>query len=106
MPFKNPEQRRKYRREWYSKNKKSERAHIKRRKAEIREWFKDYKKKLKCSKCNESHPATIDFHHHKKNKEMGIAKLVSEGYSQKRILKEIEKCAVLCSNCHRKIHYV
>lgn len=106
MPFKDITKRREYRREWYHKNKKSERAHILRRKNEIRKWFSDYKKNLKCSMCKENHPATLDFHHKNgKEKEMSITKLVYEGYSIEKILKEIEKCIVVCSNCHRKIHY-
>ena len=44
MPFKDPEKRKKYRREWYLKNKNSEIKHVKKRKAEIRKWFQDYKK--------------------------------------------------------------
>jgi hypothetical protein len=105
MPYKDLKKRRAYRREWYAKNKKSEKAHILRRKKEIRTWFEKYKSKLKCSKCYEDHIATLDFHHNMGKKEMNITKLVYEGYSIKRIKKEIEKCIILCANCHRKEHY-
>ena len=104
MPFKDLEKRREYRRKWYSENKNSEKEHVKRRKETINNWFRNYKNKLKCERCGESPPAIIDFHH-KKKKENGISKLVSYGYSIEKIKKELEKCEVLCSNCHRKEHW-
>lgn len=92
--------------EWYFKNKKSERAHIKRRKLEIKRWFKIYKKKLSCSKCFENHPATLEFHHGDSvSKDRGVAIIVNNGCSREKIMEEIKKCVVLCANCHRKIHY-
>jgi hypothetical protein len=63
MPFKNIEKRRDYRRKWYAKNNKSEIANVIRRRKEIKEWFMRFKSKLKCTKCGEDHPATLDFHH-------------------------------------------
>ena len=106
MPFKDPEKRRVYRRNWYKKNKESELAHVRKRKLSIRKWSNEYKKKLKCSLCSESHPATIDFHHKKgKKKENEIGYMVGNGYSIDKIKEEITKCQVLCANCHRKLHY-
>jgi hypothetical protein len=104
MPFKDPEKRREYRRKWYAANRDSEKKHVLKRKKELRKWFRDYKKKLKCLKCNENHPAVLEFHH-KNEKKMDVAKMVYEGYSKKRILLEISKCKVLCANCHKKEHY-
>jgi len=105
MPYKKKEERLACRRRWYAKNKSSEKAHVKRRKGEIRIWFQKYKEFLKCSICGENHPATIDFHHKIGKKENGISKMVADGYSIDRIEKELEKCAVLCANCHRKVHF-
>ncbi len=105
MPFKDPEKRREYRREWYSKNKESEKAHVRRRKKEIKNWIVKYKDNLSCFECGESHRAIIDFHHKKGKKEKGISKMIAEGYSIERIKKELKKCIALCSNCHRKLHY-
>jgi hypothetical protein len=106
MPIKDPEKRREYRRKWYSKNKDSEKKHVFRRKKEILLWFENYKNNLPCDICKENHPATLDFHHKEKNtKEFGINVLVHQGYSLEKIKRELEKCQVLCSNCHRKIHY-
>ncbi len=105
MPFKDPEKRRIYRRYWYSQNKKSEIVHIKRRKKALKKWLAEYKLGLKCERCPENHPSTLDFHHINKNKEAGITVLVSNGRSITNIKKEIDKCIVLCSNCHRKEHY-
>jgi hypothetical protein len=105
MPYKDPERRKECRRKWYANNRTSEKAHVKRRKGKIKEWFWKYKNDLKCSECGEDHPATIDFHHNQGNKEQGISKMVAEGYSIEGIKKELEKCEVLCSNCHRKKHF-
>ena len=35
-----------------------------------------------------------------------IENLQSAGYLLEDIQKEIEKCVVLCSNCHRESHYL
>ncbi len=106
MPYKDLDKRRAYRRNWYSLNRESEKAHISRRKKEIKKWFKEYKKTLRCIKCGENHPATLDFHHkNKRDKLFGINTKVHAGYSIQRVQKEIKKCEVLCANCHRKFHY-
>ena len=105
MPYKDKEKRLECRRKWYAENRASEKAHVQRRKKKIKLWFQRYKAELKCSKCGENHPATIDFHHHSGEKEKGISKMVADGYSIERIKKELEKCKTLCSNCHRKEHF-
>ena len=104
MPFKNPEDKRRYQRKWYAKNNKSEISKVAKRRKKIKDWFNDYKFKLKCSKCGESHPATLDFHH-KKEKSKGINFMTHWGYAKDTIKKEIDKCEVLCANCHRKLHH-
>jgi len=106
MPFKNKEYQLAYRRKWYAQHKDSEKAHVRRRKLEIKKWFREYKSKLKCQKCLENHPATLEFHHKsQKQKEKAIGYMVNDGVSITKILAEIEKCEVLCANCHRKLHH-
>ncbi|QCC55843.1 homing endonuclease associated repeat-containing protein [Natronorubrum bangense] len=59
-----------------------------------------------CNRCAEQDPACLDFHHvDEDEKEMAVGKMISFGYSRDRIKAEIEKCIVLCANCHRKEHY-
>jgi hypothetical protein len=76
----------------------------KRRRIEISDWFFNIKSNLKCELCGFSHVACLDFHHTNNDKEMEVSKLVSNG-SKKKILDEINKCIVLCSNCHRIHHF-
>ncbi len=44
----------------------------------------------------------LDFHHLDKSTKEGQIKFGNWGMS--RILKELEKCVLLCSNCHRERH--
>lgn len=68
-----------------------------------REWFNNYKKELKCSNCGESDICCLDFHHINPNeKEKAISEMIS--CSIDKIKEEINKCIVLCANCHRKLH--
>lgn len=60
----------------------------------------DYLKDHPCS-CGETHPAALDFDH-LRDKKYGISDMVRQGYSWESIMTEIDKCQVLCANCHRK----
>lgn len=54
-----------------------------------------------CCICGESEPCCLDFHH-LRDKEFELAK--APDVSKERLYKELEKCIVLCANCHRKLH--
>ncbi|WP_226482232.1 homing endonuclease associated repeat-containing protein [Natrinema amylolyticum] len=59
-----------------------------------------------CDRCSEMNPVCLDFHHvNEDEKEMAVGKMIAFGYAKDRIRNEIEKCIVLCANCHRKEHY-
>lgn len=74
--------------------------------AKIKSWFKNFKSDKYCVICGENHPATLDFHHkNPENKYKSVANLVVNGSSIKKIKSEIEKCIIICSNCHRKLHW-
>lgn len=61
------------------------------------------KSKLVCSKCGESRWWLLDFHHlDPTEKEGNISHLID---SPIKLEKELEKCIVLCANCHRDLHY-
>jgi hypothetical protein len=107
------EEMKEYRRRHYRRNKKQYRSNVKRRRIDLRIWIRELKFKLKCSQCPEDYPACLDFHHPGNKEKSGrrghndgdnVAALVQRGCSRVRILKEIEKCIVLCANCHRKLH--
>lgn len=106
MPYKHIEDRRESRRRWYRNNKEKEMKKARERERKIAEWYINYKLKLGCSQCGENHPACIEFHHKDPiKKDDDISMLVHDGCSIETIKKEIDKCIVLCSNCHRKFHY-
>lgn len=58
-----------------------------------------------CATCDENDICCMDFHHMDDNKEFTISKAVTgDKTSIKTILTEIQKCACICANCHRKVH--
>lgn len=68
-----------------------------------REFLSRYKKFCKCRICGESEPVALDFHH-LDPKEKDFAPSNLKTYSRGTIKREVRKCVVLCSNCHRKVH--
>lgn len=91
---------------WYKKNRERLIARTAERKREIREWLWELKASLKCNRCGFSHHAALDFHHKDgEQKEDCVSVMCSYGFSKESLLKEIEKCEVLCANCHRIFHY-
>ena len=101
-----PEQNREYQKRHYEKNKEYYYKKTKKRMEKVVEWFSEYKNNLSCSKCGESHVATLDFHHRNPSeKEENISHVLRRGWGIERIKSEIGKCDVLCANCHRKLHW-
>ncbi len=57
----------------------------------------------KCSCCGWSgHQAGFDFHHPDQNKEFAVGDVANKAWEF--VLKEVSKCELLCSNCHRIEH--
>jgi hypothetical protein len=78
----------------------------KKRRKDIREWFCEIKKTLKCEQCGEDDFRVLDFHHEgNEKKEFSMGDAIGRGYSKDKILSEIKKCKVLCCKCHRILHW-
>ena len=106
MAYKNKEKKREYERQHYADNKKYyAEKRDKHRKKKVK-WLKEFKKSLSCEVCGESRVCCLEFHHTGDNKEINIAHAAHNAWSIERMLKEIEKCMVLCANCHRVVHSV
>jgi 5-methylcytosine-specific restriction endonuclease McrA len=106
MAFKSKEEQAKYHKEvWYPKN-KARRVELNLAwRKKIREQYQDYKKTLSCLVCGENEPACLDFHHtNPSEKEMAVREILNKNRSFARLMEEVKKCVVLCSNCHRKFH--
>ena len=105
MGYKDPEVNRKYQRNWARNHKEECNKRSKNQRERKKTWLLNYKKTLKCEKCGETRPICLDFHH-TGEKSFGISTgMFKYGYSLEKIMEEIKKCVVLCSNCHRVEHY-
>ena len=61
------------------------------------------KSSVGCKFCFEKEACCLDFHHPSDNKEFGLGSC-GKNLSWERVQKEIDKCVVVCRNCHAKIH--
>ncbi len=68
-------------------------------------WIEEYKKSKKCERCGENDYRVLDFHHKiLDDKIFNVADFRHRvGFS--KLKAEVEKCSLLCANCHRVEHY-
>lgn len=104
MPFKNKKTSREYHRKWSKKNatRRHELNNAWRNKQIER--FQEFKATLKCELCPETEPCCLQFHHRDPKKKDIEVSVAASRWSWERLMKEINKCAVLCANCHTKVH--
>lgn len=59
-----------------------------------------------CSICGyNKNYAALDFHHiNVEEKEFSPAQLIHTSYDLDQIFQELDKCQLVCANCHREIH--
>jgi len=103
MPYKNRTEQLNAQQKHYRQNK----AIFKQRLVQRRHRNKNYvwacKAKSTCSQCKENNPSCLDYHH-LFGKAKTIAQLIRNGASIATIDNEMQKCVVLCTNCHCKQH--
>lgn len=93
--------RKEYHKNWYKNgNRKYVVDKNTERKNKNREWVYKYLLKNPCIDCGEKDPIVLEFDH-KRDKEFNISKGITT-YGLSKIKKEIEKCEVVCSNCHKR----
>ena len=92
------------RKEWYQKRceKPGYREKLNRqgraRDKKVKDWINKYKLAKGCQDCGYSlHHVALDFDHVKGEKSINVCNAKSISAAK----KEIEKCEVVCSNCHR-----
>jgi len=85
----------------YGQKEKTHRRTRERRK-DIRKRLIDYKSGIPCLDCGKRYPHYImDFDHVSGQKISSVSSMIKWG-SWDEILEEINKCELVCSNCHRE----
>lgn len=98
MPLSAAERQARYR----ERNPERARAVNVRRKQKVREILLEIKRQRGCSRCGIDDPRVLDFHH-VDQKDLAVSVLVYRR-SLAAVLEEVERCEVLCANCHRILH--
>ena len=102
MPYTNLQKTRTAKLRWYYNHKEQVRLSRARLRKERLEFVKELKN-IPCKDCGIRYPYYVmEFDHCLGTiKENNIATMASQRFGFKRLIAEIEKCEVVCSNCHR-----
>lgn len=96
-----------YRKEYYIKNRidaiEYSKLSSKKNKLYLRQYVWNYLKENNCIICGEDDPIVLEFDHRvPSEKFMNISDMITFKYGIKKLQLEIDKCDVLCSNCHKR----
>lgn len=86
----------------YRKNKfyYTNKANIRRR--ELSKKLLEFLNGKSCVDCGEDDLVVLDFDHARGKKDREVSNMIRDGIGWTKILKEIKKCDICCSNCHRR----
>lgn len=101
----NRERCRQHKRKYYEAHKQKVKAESVAYKRQTAALATAIKRESGCRLCGEREVVCLDFHHRDADeKDFTIGTASARGYARAKILEEIAKCVVICSNCHRKLH--
>lgn len=90
---------------WHYRNAEWNAERTRQRRARLRQWVNEQKAERGCADCGVSDPACLGLHHRDEDeKEMAVTELITYGHGKSALGDEVERCEVLCANCHRKRH--
>lgn len=105
MPYKDKEKQREAQRLWAEKNRIKNkhiiRINAQERKRALTKYIREYKESIGCTDCKIEYPFfVLQFDHVRGEKKDNVATMVNNRISLKVIKEEIDKCEVVCANCH------
>jgi predicted transcriptional regulator len=71
------------------------------RRSKIRKFIQEYKTGKPCTDCKEVYPYWMMEFDHLKDKKFNISTAAISGLTLEELKQEIDKCELVCSNCHR-----
>lgn len=71
------------------------------RRGEVKKYIQSIKQESVCTDCKENYPFWIMEFDHLGDKEFNICAWYNSTGSLEKVRQEIEKCEVVCANCHR-----
>ncbi|HEX7651237.1 MAG TPA: hypothetical protein VF439_00775 [Candidatus Paceibacterota bacterium] len=110
MPLKDRDERKRYhaaymKEVWYPKNRKKHLEYVKRNKRRVAAFLEEYKRNGTCTDCGfkgRDFPSVLDFDHTGSGtKKFNVGSWSQSVLSIETVKKEIEKCELVCANCHR-----
>lgn len=105
MPYSDTTKQKEAQRRHYNNNKEYFYHRTKERRKKKTEWLQSFLSSRACVSCGETAPECLDFHHvDPSTKEGMVTEMINSLRGFDRIKEEMEKCIILCSNCHRKVH--
>ncbi len=101
----NPERANASKRALYRKHKERWLGYAATKRCSRRQVIWEYKVERGCAICGyKEHHAALDFHHLDECEKVGNISQIYQG-KWEAVLAEIEKCQILCANCHRIISH-
>jgi hypothetical protein len=72
-----------------------------RRRNRKQEFLLEFLKGKKCVDCTEANILVLEFDHREVDSKLdAVTKMINNRVGSKKILEEIAKCDIVCSNCH------
>lgn len=74
-----------------------------RRRKKLDAFIRELKDQKPCTDCGNAYPYYVMDFDHVGDKEVNVSQItVRKGWSEERILKELDQCELVCANCHRE----
>lgn len=101
MPYKDPEKQKAAQKAWYDKNKRITHERSKQSREKRKEVIRKIKESSPCVDCNILYPYYImHFDHLDPSNKINKVSAVLQNAGLEDAIKEIEKCELVCANCH------
>jgi hypothetical protein len=101
MPYKDPDKQKAAQKAWYEKNKELTYSRSLKTKEKRKNIVRKIKESSPCMDCKTFYPYYImHFDHLEPSEKVSKVSTIIHSSSLDKIIKEIEKCELVCANCH------
>jgi hypothetical protein len=102
MPYKDPIKQKAAQRAYYDRNKEQVKVKSAEHRSKVIKYIQQLKQDTVCMDCGIDYPYWImEFDHRPGVKKVGNISMMYKTHSFEEVKAEIEKCDVVCSNCHK-----